>query len=386
MDLKLNISYPFLSINVLKFNTSCPNTTLTHLNCLTSPQPSPSSLHFDSTPSLVSYLIHNFDFSPQSASKLCSTHRLAFNTTQKPDSLLNLFTNYGFSNSQLRDIIAKAPWLLSCNLFKRVLPKFQFFLSKGASNPDIVNLVIKDPKVLCPSLENHIAPTYELIYTFLQSDKYLIASAIQNPNLLCDYFVPRNITLLIQNGVSDSNIARILRTWSMTLSARDMVSLLEELKDLGFNPSKTSFSVALMAKTTVTKTKWKEKVDAFKNWGWSDEDVIETFKKQPQCMLTSIEKINFLMNFWVNQLGWDALALTKHPLLFGFSLEKRIIPRASVVQFLLNNGLRSKSASLASPFTVPENMFLDRFIKRFEKESSYLLKLYEEKLKLACHD
>ncbi|CAI8590078.1 unnamed protein product [Vicia faba] len=127
---------------------------------------------------------------------------------------------------------------------------------------------------------------------------------------------------------------------------------------------------------------WKEKVDAFNKWGWSHEDVVQAFKRQPYCMLTSVDKINLVMDFWVKQLGWDALALAKQPSVFSLSLEKRIIPRASVVQFLLNNGLRSKKASLTSPFVVPEKSFLDRFIRDF-KESAYLLKLYEEKRELA---
>ncbi|XP_058727918.1 uncharacterized protein LOC131599649 [Vicia villosa] len=372
---------------MLKFNT-WPKKTLIYLKCLTFPQASPFSRHSctttsDSTSFEVSYLIHNFNFSQKSASKLCSTYRLGFKTTQKPDSVLNFFANFGFSNSQLCNMIAKAPWLLSCNLSKRVLPKFEFFLSKGASDSDIVSLISKNPRLLCRSLENHTSPTYELVYRFLQSHKDAIACAVHNPSFFEDSRVPQNIKLLIDNGVADSNIARLLRIRNRTLQVRDMVSLLKELQDLGFNPSKTTFGVAMIAKTSVTKTRWKEKVDTFKKWGWSDEDVIEAFKKQPYCMLTSIHKINLVMDFWVNQLSWDALALAKHPSILSLSLEKRITPRASVVQFLLNNGLRRKNASLTSPFLVPEEMFLDRFIKDF-KESSYLLKLYEEKLKLAC--
>ncbi|XP_058726491.1 uncharacterized protein LOC131597844 [Vicia villosa] len=347
--------------------------------------PSPFSLHFctntfDSTSFAASYLTQNFGFSPQSASKLCSTHRLRFKTSQKPDTVLNLFKNHGFSDSQLHSMIAKAPGLLSCNPSKRILPKFQFLLSKAASNSDIVNLVSKNPRVLSPSLKNHIVPTYELIYRFLQSDKDVIASAIQNTDLLCAHRVRRNITMLIENGVSDSNIARLLRIRSWILSARDMLKFVEEVKNLGFNPSKINFSIALIAKIPVSKNLWQEKVETFKKWGWSDEDALEAFRKKPYCMLTSIDKINLVMSFWVNQLGWDAMAIAKTPYVLSLSLEKRIIPRAAVVQYLLGKGLTKKSASLTSPFVVSEKMFLDKFVKRFKKESSYLLKLYEEKL------
>jgi mTERF domain-containing protein len=78
-------------------------------------------------------------------------------------------------------------------------------------------------------------------------------------------------------------------------------------------------------------------------------------------------------------MGWDVLALVKGPSVFSNSLEKRIIPRASVVQFLLKKGLRRKNASLTYPFVVSEKLFRDKYIIRFEEESSYLLKLYGKK-------
>jgi mTERF domain-containing protein len=78
-------------------------------------------------------------------------------------------------------------------------------------------------------------------------------------------------------------------------------------------------------------------------------------------------------------LGWDAMAIAKKPYILTVSLEKRIIPRAAVVQFLLDKGLINKIASLTNLFVVPEKLFLDMLIKRFKNESSYLLKLYEEK-------
>ncbi|CAJ2662092.1 unnamed protein product [Trifolium pratense] len=377
---------------MFKFNSFCHKTLIYYLNGLTllSPNPNPLlfSLHFctntsDSTSFAVSYLINNFGFSPKSAPKLCSTYNVRFKTAQKPDSVLNFFRNHGFSDTQLRHIIAKSPWLLSCNPSKRVLPKFEFFLSKGASNSDIVNIVSKNPAVLSASLENRIVPAYELVYRFLQSDKDTIALLKYNPTIFGTSYVVDNIKVLTESGVTDSNIARSLRTWIKLFYRTDLHELVEELKDLGFDPSRSIFTIALIAKTSITKTLWKEKVDVFKKWGWSNEDALKAFRKQPHCMLTSIDKINLVMSYWVNQLGWDALAIAKTPRVFGASLEKTIIPRASVVQYLLKKGLLNKEASLTSPLVVTEKIFLDMYINRFKEESSYLLKLYEEKQNLA---
>jgi len=352
--------------------------------------PLPFSLHFctnssDSTSFAVSYLIHTFGFDPQFASKLCSIYKLRFQTAQKPDSVLNFFRNHGFSDTQLRYMIAKSPRLLSYDPFKRILPKFQFFLSKGASTSDIINLVSKNPTVLSASLNNQMVPNYELAYTFLKSHHDILACAVHNRNFFGATRVPDNIKLLIKNGVTYSNIVRLLRSRSPIFYSGpgDMLRLVEELKLLGFNPSKSSFNVALVAKATINKTLWKDKVDTFKKWGWSEQVVFEAFRRRPECMLVSINKLNLVMNFWVNELGWDVLALALDPSVFGISFEKRTIPRAPIVQFLLKKGLRKRSASLTCPFVVPEKSFLDKFIKRFENESSYLLKLYEEKLNLA---
>jgi mTERF domain-containing protein len=82
-------------------------------------------------------------------------------------------------------------------------------------------------------------------------------------------------------------------------------------------------------------------------------------------------------------LGWDSLELIKCPLIFGYSLHKRIIPRASVLQYILMKGLREKNASIVTPFRYNEKLFLDKFVFSFKEESDYLLKLYQDKMELA---
>ncbi|XP_024631705.1 uncharacterized protein [Medicago truncatula] len=197
------------------------------------------------------------------------------------------------------------------------------------------------------------------------------------------HFLEANINLMVDFDVSDSTIARLLQKRPSIFGSKDLIMSLEEVKCLGFDASTTTFGTALMTKQCMSKILWDKKVDVFKKWGWSDEDVIRVFRCQPSLMLASIDKINLVMSFWVNQLGWDFLALTKCPLMFGYSLHKRIIPRASVLQFLFMKGLREKNASLVSPFTYSENLFLNKCVFSFKEESDYLLKLYEEKMKLA---
>ncbi|KAJ1407634.1 Transcription termination factor, mitochondrial/chloroplastic [Sesbania bispinosa] len=329
----------------------------------------------------VSYLVNNAGFSPESALK--ASKRVCLKTPEKPDSVFTFFRNHGFSDSNIRDIVKKEPWLLSSDPHNSVLPKFTFFLSKGASPSDIPRMLTANPRILQRSLENYIIPRYDLLKRFLKSDKVTLSCMIRHTFALSYNVSIANIKLMIDYGVCDLGIARLLLTRPTILASTNLLKTLEEVKDFGFDPSKSTFAVAMVAWKGVSKIRWNEKVDVFKKWGWSDETILRAFRREPNVMLISSDKIKLVMSFWVNHLGWDALALTKGPRIIGYSLERRIIPRASVVQFLLKKGLRKKNASLVSPFLMTEKLFLDKFIKCFKEESSDLLKLYEEKLNLA---
>jgi mTERF domain-containing protein len=340
----------------------------------------------DTNPLPVSYLINNFGFSHESALKAFNQKHVRFNTLEKPNSVITFFKNHGFSQSNIRTIIRKAPWLLSSEPNNKILRKFQFFLSKGVSSSHIVSLLTANPKILQSSLEKRIIPRFELLSKFLKTNKDVIVCLILHWSLFVrtpyDNIVA-NINLMTDFGVCDSNIARLLQQRPSIFSSTDLLKSLEEVKGLGFDPSMTTFEAALMAKKCMTKKLWNQKVDVFKKWGWSDEVVLQAFRSYPCLMLVSIDKVNLVMRYWVNQLGWNSLALIKCPLIFGFSLEKRVIPRASILQFLLMKGLRKKNSSLVAPFLYTEKLFLDKFVFSFKEESDYLLKLYQEKMELA---
>ncbi|WVZ15820.1 hypothetical protein V8G54_013386 [Vigna mungo] len=106
---------------------------------------------------------------------------------------------------------------------------------------------------------------------------------------------------------------------------------MEEVKLLGFNPLKVAFAVALEAKSTVSKPIWDAKVHMLKKWG-----------KEPKMMLCSMEKLDIVTRFWVGRLRWDRSTL--------IALEKRLVPRALVLQHLLSRGLVKKDASFVTLF------------------------------------
>ncbi|KAL1359174.1 hypothetical protein HN51_004451 [Arachis hypogaea] len=324
----------------------------------------------------VSYLINNLGFTPQSALNASKRHR--FKTPHKADLIIAFFKTHGFSHSQIAAIVAKLPKILSANP-ERILPKFQFLASKGASTDDIVLLATRNPRFLHSSLKNNIIPTYGMMKTFFESDQKTLRCIASFPALFMEHRLVKNVKLLADAGVSNSAIHHLCRTRVSVLYSSDLRKLVDEVKELGFDPSSVKFAIALLAKKTIRKSLWDAKVDILKSWGWSKETTSQAFWRNPLCMLSSKDKINEVMKLWVNQLGWDPLALAKIPWLFGYNLERRIIPRAFVLQYLLSRGLRNKNDNLSTPFYVSEELFFNKFVECFTEERSQLRKIYYEK-------
>jgi mTERF domain-containing protein len=306
-----------------------------------------------------------------------------FGTPEKFNSVIDIFKIYGFSDTQINQIVKQAPNIVNCDPNKRILPKFEFLSSKGASNSEIVEIVCRSPRILYSSLENNIIPTFELVRRFIPSDKKVIERILRCKFFFGHYNVIKNVNLLLDEGVTDSNIRCLLLKRPSILLCSDMImrNALNVVKEMGFNdPSNVNFVIALLAIGAMSKSRWDAKVVVFKRWGWSEEMVLEAFRKRALCMLVSVEKINKVMRFWVNELDWNSSALVKRPEIFSYSLENRIIPRASVVSYLISKGLIEKNVELSTPFSVIEKVFLEKYVHCFKEERHDLLKLYQEKM------
>lgn len=328
----------------------------------------------------VNYLIRNCGFSPEAASAI--SHRVPLKSSENPDSVLTLFKNCGFSDSEIHHIIGKAPRLLLSDPAETIWPKLDFFLSKGASCSQLVNIVTSSPRVLLRSLENHIIPTYNFVKGFVGTDEKTITSIKRGYAILSDDVMKTNVEHLLDIGVPKSGIARLLYTWPclLTVSLNFFKVAVEGIKELGIHPSKSSFIPALYATNKLSKTIWSSKVELFKKWGWSDEEINKAFVLHPYCMLKSASKITAVMEFFVVEMGWDSNVLANNPIFLSLSLEKRVIPRAYLLQYLHSRG-SIKNARILYPYYLTEKIFLEKFVMRFGQESHQLLKLYEEKMR-----
>ncbi|XP_071720023.1 transcription termination factor MTERF15, mitochondrial-like [Rutidosis leptorrhynchoides] len=330
----------------------------------------------------VTYLIDSCGFSPEKA--ISASKYLTIKSSDKPDSVIQFFKDQGFTEKQTLHLIHKFPVALSCNPEKNLLPKFEFLTSIGLSSSDIVKLLTARPKSLGRSLKNHLEPTFKILKDLLQSnDRTLIA--IRRCAWVLDWdfqgnLIP-NMQLLRDVGVPGAKMLYVLtyQPRDFLVSTDQFKKAVEEVMDMGFDPMKTHFMLAVHALRSMTKSTWDKKMETYEKWGWSKDEILLAFRTDPWCMMKSEEKIDTVMDFLVNKMGFETSVIAKNSILISLSMEKRIIPRCLVYEYCLAKGLLTSNSGFSWWLRCSESIFIKR-LQKYEKEAPGVLKFYQEKL------
>ncbi|CAK7333119.1 unnamed protein product [Dovyalis caffra] len=334
-------------------------------------------------PFTVSYLFKTCGLFLKSA--LEASKRVHLETLHEPDSVLSFFKDHGFSENQTLKLSKKCPELLLYNPGKTLLPKLEFLYSKGVSTPDVAKIISFYPWILRCSLENQLVPTFDFLKNWFPNDTiFRLFKSTPLVLQLNPVTVKYILKILGDNGVPDKNIVMLARSHpkTMLLSPKKFNKVLGEVRKMGLDPCKTQFVVAILALTSMSRFTWEKKLDVYRRWGLSQKEILAAFGKSPWFMTLSEEKVMAVMDLFVNKLGWESSFIAKNPTLVSYSLEKRLTPRAMVLQFLVARGLIEKSFRSTTFFIASENKFLQQFINQ-RAESTQILKLYWEKLNLS---
>lgn len=193
-----------------------------------------------------------------------------------------------------------------------------------------------------------------------------------------------NMQVLRDAGVPGSKMLYVLtyQPRDFLVSTKQFKDVVNEVVGMGFDPTKTSFMLAVHAIRSMTKSTWDKKMQTYEKWGWSKDEILLAFRTDPWCMMKSAEKIDTVMDFLVNKMGFETSVVAKNSLLISLSMEKRIIPRCEVFEFCLSKGLVKNRNAFSWWLRCSEAIFVKR-LQRYDKEAPGVMKLYREKLDCA---
>ncbi|KAL9253742.1 Transcription termination factor MTERF15, mitochondrial-like protein [Drosera capensis] len=334
---------------------------------------------------VVSYLINSCGLSPERAvsKSRCSCYKLRFESSKKPDEVLAFLRNHGFTNEDITWMVISDPRVLLCKE-ENLSAKFEFFYSIGFTKQDLPAFISK-VSIWRKSLGGFMIPLHRLLKNVLRSDEDVV-HALKNMGWLLKKTggykgLEPNIALLKEIGVPSSKISLLMRlTPFVVLFKPDKFrKLVYEAKALGFDVSKSSFIQAIPALNSGYVTTRDRCMQIYKEWGLSKDDILSAFLKTPQCLLFSENKLRETLDFLVNKMGWQPEAIIQTPQILLYSLEKRLIPRCSVIHVLIQKGLLGKGRGLLYALVSSEKRFLDRFVYNYDHIASQLLLVYQRK-------
>ncbi|CAH9085020.1 unnamed protein product [Cuscuta epithymum] len=328
---------------------------------------------------VVSYLIDKCGFAPEKA--FSASKRITFKTPDNPDSVLSFLKTHGFSETQISKLIQRCPSILSCHPQNTLLPKIEFLKSVGFTVEEYTAMLCGGPSILQRSLGNQLLPTIEFLKQFFSSPEQIKVPLKRSPWIFstsCQALMEDNIELLRRLQVPELSIVHYVQNQPrlFTKEKEEFKRILEDIKGMGFDPSKKLFMVAVHVASSMTRLTWEKKMRAYKKWGLSADQILETFVRNPWIMACSEEKILRGMDFFVNKLGLESSDVFRKPVLIMLSLEKRIIPRCLVYQALAAEGLLKDIKLFIGMFVLSEAKFVKKFVKCYENRIPDLPKLY----------
>ncbi|OVA02266.1 Mitochodrial transcription termination factor-related [Macleaya cordata] len=143
------------------------------------------------------------------------------------------------------------------------------------------------------------------------------------------------------------------------------------------------FTHAVRVIAGMSKSSWERKLMVYREFGWSDNDILSAFKKQPYCMLISEEKIRRVVEFFLEKLKLKPSEILYRPTLLRFSLEKRIVPRCAVVKILYSKGIKRKKLIMSTVLNMSERNFLEKFVIKYQETTPEVMKAYKGGIEFA---
>ncbi|XP_059444751.1 uncharacterized protein LOC132176528 [Corylus avellana] len=337
----------------------------------------------------VSYLINSCGLSTKSAILASQSHLVLFQSPERPDSVLNLFKENGFSNAQISKIVRMHPLILLSDPEKTLLPKIELLRSVGVSSSELITILSSNPFLFKINLKKRFIPSYDFIKSVLLVDEKVLTTLKRSPRAFLSNVTTTmapNIALLRQLGAPPSTISFLVTNFPSEafIKHTKFVEAVHQVREMGFDPMKTVFVLAIQVLLKMKKPKLESKLELYKRWGWSKDMALAAFKRSPNCMLSSEEKITKTMDFLVNKIGWPSANIARNPSVITLSLENKIIPRCSVVQILLAKGLVKNNLGVGTFLRPTERIFLEKFVIKFQDDVPELLNVYQGKMSSGC--
>lgn len=319
------------------------------------------------SPFCVDYLVNRLGFTRKKALSADKKKEKYKFTENDPDSVINFFENLGLSKSQIKSIVSANPRLLSFHVDKILRPKVHALNEIGLSGKDLVKILIKDKFFFNRSLDKQIKPSIEYLRNALGMDKN-VAEVLRKYHAFFRFYKPKTVAKKIEFlekiGFPTDYVPKFLIRNPRCFISRN--EWLEKIfhrveTEFGISPRSKMFYHTFLAVAGLMNS-MDTRFELFRGFGFSNASVYEMVRRSPSVLCVSEKKIKETWSYWVDELGYQPCYLVNHPIVFSFSLDKRVKPRNEVLNILNEKKLMKRSISLYTILCRTESRFISTYL------------------------
>ncbi|KAL5753730.1 hypothetical protein ACOSP7_021950 [Xanthoceras sorbifolium] len=333
----------------------------------------------------VNYLIQTLNFSKTEAQSI-STRFSPIKSLEKPHSVIHYFRSLGLSETEILSSVRLEPRILFSDVDKTLKPKIEFFQELGLVGSHLGKCISNNSKLLSCSLQKSLIPCTQILKNILVDDR-------NNQDLIrlltkCSWFIAKpnksrllsNIAILESCGIVGSQLSFLLkaRHGIFVMEESKLRDLVSRVSDMGLSVNSRMFTYGLCIVSCLSKGTFERKLELFRSFGFTKQEAMEMFQKQPMVFSKSEEQLKLRLDFFLNKIELKKESLIRGPRCLSHSLEERVIPRYRVMQILKSKRLlKEKEPSFVHILTFPEGEFLEKFVAKFGDDAEELLVAYK---------
>ncbi|KAG6402451.1 hypothetical protein SASPL_134644 [Salvia splendens] len=325
--------------------------------------PNPNNVVYD-------ILVHKHHFPCEFSSRVASQLGDLKNP-ERVNSMLSFLKSIGFSNSQLQKFINWRPILLSYSLERNVEPKIKVFQELGFSPSDISSMISACPVILASSLNNCIVPSLSVLKSLMGSNAALLRAVRRSPRLLTTNLkktLEPNLEFLKGCGVSVDRVHVVFNGGHGNAFIRKpevFIAAVEKTREMGIAVSSKTFIYGVLTIASISSKGLERKMEAFRELGFSDSDILCMFRREPLVLAVSTDKMRKVAGLLVGTGKYGASSIVGHPLALHYSIGKRYEPRLRVLGVLVGKGLIEDWPSLRTLCKFTDDQFFKRFVSPY---------------------
>jgi mTERF domain-containing protein, mitochondrial len=321
------------------------------------------------------YLVANCGLTPAQALK-ASKKISHLNSPSRPDAVLAFLAGLGLSRAEVATVVSSDPHFLCADVEKTLVPRVVELTDIGLSRAEMARLVLTSQ---IPFRTASLRRNLDFWLSFFGSFDELLQILKVNKGLLgidLEKVAKPNVELLQQCGISLSDVPHRFMSRMVGRSTNHLQEALARVYEFGIEQSSWAFIHAFAKFAFLSREKLNKNIQVFEKFGWSRVDISSAVRRAPDILCLTEERVKRGLEFLTGDVMLEVPYIAQRPKLMLCSLERRLVPRHCLINFLKARELMMIQLSFYSITLMGEEKFLKKFVHPYEKSVPGLAAAY----------